>query len=547
MRLALASAVTLGLLFTLLFAVLGGLAVFFEVFNFYVVVIGVVLVNFVVWLVSPKISDFIYSYFYDMRWVSLEDLKEVSPQSARLIEVVTGDYDYSLPKLGIIEDSNPQAFTYGSGRWNSRIIVTEGIFQYLDENETAAVYGHELGHITNRDFIIMTVANTIVQLLYLVGTRLLRSMRGNSRGGKGKGLIVGIAVVSYVFYIIGKYLVYYLSRVREYYADKFSARYMDPNYLSSALLKISYGILDSPDNEDLVNATESMGIMDFKEAQKDGQVYYSSSNLQNWDYLSKAFLFDIKNPWAFLMELKSTHPLTGKRIRALSRWTDEPMFDFEVLERRFDVDKGRLYRQFFKDLAVVTVPKLLLILMPVVFVLGLYRGWPWVPNLNLFLGLWLGIAGFGGIIKTLYRYPPEDKAENTSVLELLSDIYASPVRGSKGRLRGRIIGRGRAGFKLGKDLKLQDETGLMYLRYKSIIPFFGDLWFGWRRAKKLIDEDAEIEGWFLRGTSPWTGLKKIWTRSEEISSWMRIHGIVIGLILLFLAVVSVLFLPVGLI
>lgn len=537
MRLALASAVTLGLLFTLLFAVLGGIAIFLGVISIYAVAIFVVVINFIVWLISPTIADFMYSHFYNMQWIELEDLRQISSKSAEIIEKVTRDYDYSIPKLGIIDDSNPQAFTYGSGRWNSRIIVTKGIFEYLDDNEAASVYCHELGHITNRDFIIMTVANTIVQLLYLTATRLLRSVRGSGRG-KGKAMLLGIAAISYFFYIIGKYLVYYLSRVREYYADRFSAEYMDSNYLSSALLRISYGILDSPDNEDLVNATESMGIMDFKEAERDGQVYYNSSNLENWDPLCKAFLFDIKNPWASLMELSSTHPLTGKRLKALSRFSSDPMFDFEILENKFEVDRRRLYGQFFKDIGVAYTHILFLILIPIVYGFGFYRGWAWIPSPYITLSSWLGVAGIGNIIRTAYKYPTGSKAKGSTVLELLSDIYASPVRGKKIELDGDVIGRGRAGFKLGKDLKLNDSTGLMYLRYKSIIPVLGDLWFGWRKVKGLINEKVRVQGWYLRGTSPWVGLNEIRTESEKISSWVRLHGILIGIVFLLLAAFS---------
>lgn len=542
MRLALASAVTLGLLFSLLFAVLGGIVVYFGFLSIYAAAIFVIAINFIVWLVNPIIADFTYRYFYNLRWIELEDLREISPQSADMIEKVTDDYDYSLPKLGIIEDSNPQAFTYGSGRWNSRIIATEGIFEYLDDNEAASVYCHELGHITNRDFIIMTIANTIVQLLYLTATRLFRSVRSSGKG-KGKTMVMVIAAVSYIFYIIGKYLVYYLSRVREYYADKFSAEYMNPNYLSSALLKISYGILDSPDNEDLVNATESMGIMDFDEAERDGQVYYNSSNLENWDPLCKAFLFDIKNPWASLMELSSTHPLTGKRLKALSEFSRDPMFDFDVLEDRFEIDRKKLYGRFFKDISVVYTPTLLLILLPIIYGVGLYSGWAWIPSPQIALSSWLGIAGLGNIIKTLYKYPIDGEAKESNVLELLSDIYASPVRGTKVSLEGDIIGRGSAGYRFGKDLKLNDSTGLMYLRYKSIIPIIGDFWFGWRKAGNLIDENVKAQGWYLRGTSPWVGLKEIGTETEKISSWVRLHGIIAGIILLILAVFFMIYFP----
>lgn len=534
MRLALASAVTLGLLASFLFAILGGIAVYFEAFSFWVIVSSVIAFNFVIWLISPKISDITYSWFYDTQWITLDELREISPESAKIIEHVTEEYNYRVPKLGIIQDSNPQAFTYGSGRWNSRILVTEGIFEYLDDNEVSSVYAHELGHITNRDFIIMTVANTIVQLLYLIAVKLYR-FTSDSDNKKGTQAIIAISILSYIFYFIGRYLVYYLSRVREYYADKFAGQHTDPNYLSSALIKISYGIMDSPDNEDLMKATESMGIMNLEQGEEKGAVYYNASNLQNWDPLAKAFLFDIHNPWAKLLELKSTHPLTGNRVRELSEQTPNPMFNFEELMNKFKIDKGKLYKQFFQDLAVVSIPTVSLFLLPILYLAGLAT--KTLPDAHgLALGLWLSILGGGKIGKTLYKYPFKGEAQEITVIELLADIYASPVRASKAKLQGKIIGRGQAGFRFGEDLMLKDDTGIIYLRYQSIIPLIGNLWFGWRKAGNLVDQMVEAKGWFLRGTIPWIGLRNLRTTDKEINSWVHLHSIILGTIILAIGI-----------
>jgi len=538
MRLAIASVFTLGLLASFLFSVLAGVAVFFQAFNFYLILGAVVVFNILMWLVSPLISDITYSWFYDTEWIDLEELNSISPESAKVIEEVTEQYDYKVPKLGIIKDSNPQAFTYGSDRWNARIIVTEGLFEYLDDKEASSVYAHELGHITNRDFIIMTIANTIVQLLYLVAVRLYRQALRGKKDRTGAAM-VGIAVLSYFFYIVGKYLVYYLSRVREYYADRFAGEHTDPSYLSSALVKISYGIMDSPDNKDLMNATESMGIMNLEQGEEKGTVYYNSKGLDNWEPLAKAFLFDIKNPWASLLELKSTHPLTGKRVRALESRSNNPMFEFKDLEDRFDVDTSKLYRNFVKDLAVVSLPSLLLFALPFIYIIGVFTDA--IPVMHgAAIGLWLTILGSGKILKTVYKYPMRGEAEEKTVIELLSNVYASPVRATKTRLNGKIIGRGQAGYRFGDDLMIKDSTGMMYLRYQSLIPVIGNFLFGWRKAGKLIDSSAEATGWFLRGNTPWIGLRRI-KATEDIDSWVHIHGLLLGglITLIGMAVVTI--------
>jgi Zn-dependent protease with chaperone function len=534
MRLALASTLTLGLLFSFLFTIIGGLGIYFQAFNFYLVVAAVIVMNFVIWLVSPWISDRIYSWFYDMRWIDLEELRDISPESARIIEEVTAEYGYSTPKLGIIEDGNPQAFTYGSGRWNSRILVTEGIFQYLDDREASSVYAHELGHITHRDFIVMTVANTIVQLLYLTAVRLYR-YAGDMDSDRAGPALIGFAVLSYIFYFIGRYLVYYLSRVREYYADSFAGEHTDPNLLSSALVKIAYGIIDSPDNEDLMKATESMGVMNLDQAKEKGAVYYNMDELSNWEPLARSFLFDLKNPWASLLELKSTHPLTGKRVKALCERSRDPLFDFDGITDRFHVDSRRLWGNFFKDLSVVALPTLAVFLTPVIYLAGLVlEVFPAMHGVAL--GAWIGFIGLSSVVKALYKYPISGEPEQTTVIELLSDIYASPVRGSKAMLQGEIIGRGQAGFRFSEDLMLRDRTGMMYLRYQSIIPVIGNLLFAWRHAEDLIGEEVQASGWFLRGTSQWVGLSGLKSRTEDFSSWVHLEAILRGVLLIIIGV-----------
>lgn len=59
--------------------------------------------------------------------------------------------------------------------------------------------------------------------------------------------------------------------------------------------------------------------------------------------LAKSFLFDLKSPWAWVAEFSSTHPLTGKRIKALMKFTNNPLYDIESIEQKISIDKARLY------------------------------------------------------------------------------------------------------------------------------------------------------------------------------------------------------------
>ena len=529
MRLAIASLFTLMLLFGMLITVFLIFGYFFGYFSIYVVIVFTILLNFILWLLSPRISDIIYTRIYKVEWISLSRLEIMSPKAAEVIKRVCEKYNFKIPKLGVIPDKNPNAFTYGSGRWNARIIVTTGIFEYLDENEIASVYAHELGHIKNRDFIIMTVASVILQLLYEFYVIFRRSAL--YRGRKKSGAII-LAVISYIFYIIGQYVLLYLSRIREYYADEFSAEHTHANYIASALIKIAYGILANPDNVRLVESTKLIGIMNYKSAKSVGMVYYNCEKLNNFEPLVKALLFDIHNPWARIYEISSTHPLTGKRIKRLCKLSDKPLLDFETIERKYPIDKAKLWKNFLKDVIVFISPWLCVFVYPIIYFLAVY--FKIIEFSFGFIGTYLFLLGVFMILLALYKYPSEREAVKTTVLELMSDIYASPVRGKYVEIKGVLVGRGIPGFIFSEDMLLKDETGLIYINYESLLSWLGNLIFALAIVDKLIGKNVILKGWFLRGLTQQVAVDVMEIEGKQIRGFVKIAQLLVGCVLLLI-------------
>ncbi len=120
------------------------------------------------------------------------------------------------------------------------------------------------------------------------------------------------------------------------------------------------------------------------------------------------------------------------------------------------------------------------------------------------LGLAISIA-----CKALVMFPSYKNSQQTNVLTLMSDPYASPLRGKSVQLSGRVIGRGDAGYVAGSDLMLQDKTGLLYLHHASRLGPIGNFLFGLRRVQRLIWADVAAVGWFRRGASPWLDLVRL--------------------------------------
>src|SRR3954447_16772574 len=77
------------------------------------------------------------------------------------------DAGVPLVRLGVVDDGNPNAFTFGRTPKSARMWVTRGLLERLDERELDAVVSHEVGHVKHWDFAVMTLAAVIPMVLYL--------------------------------------------------------------------------------------------------------------------------------------------------------------------------------------------------------------------------------------------------------------------------------------------------------------------------------------------------------------------------------------------
>lgn len=152
-NLAFASTATIALLFGMVFVLCLSLLLIFDsqdpATGLAIAVVITLIFNTVAFFLSPMVMDLTQSWLYGTRWVSLSEIERHSREAAAAIERVCRQKNLKHPRLGIIHDGNPTAFTYGSLPNNARLVVSQGLFTYLDEDEIATVYAHELGHIVH--------------------------------------------------------------------------------------------------------------------------------------------------------------------------------------------------------------------------------------------------------------------------------------------------------------------------------------------------------------------------------------------------------------
>jgi len=176
-----------------------------------------------------------------LRMYGAREVTEVeAPGLHAMVAELASRAELPMPKVYIIPEQAPNAFATGRNPSHSAVAVTEGLMRILDRDELRGVIAHELGHVKNRDTLIMTVSGAIAGALsMLANAAMWGSLFGSSsedeEGSSPLGGLLGIIVAP----IAASLIQMAISRSREFVADETGARLTgDPLALASALRKI---------------------------------------------------------------------------------------------------------------------------------------------------------------------------------------------------------------------------------------------------------------------------------------------------------------------
>ena len=157
----------------------------------------------------------------------------------------------AMPRVFIIDTPVPNAFAVGLNPERACVAVTAGLLERLSRDELQGVIAHELGHISNRDTLFMTLAGVTLGAIVLLADAGMRMMfwggggrRRSSSSGKGGGgaaiLMIAALVLAILAPLVARLLYFACSRQREYLADASAAQYTRyPAGLANALRKIA--------------------------------------------------------------------------------------------------------------------------------------------------------------------------------------------------------------------------------------------------------------------------------------------------------------------
>jgi heat shock protein HtpX len=192
-----------------------------------------VVMNFVSYFYSDKIA----LSMYRAQPASREEL----PRVYAVVERLSQKMGIPMPKIYVIPTDSPNAFATGRNPQHASVAATRGILQLLNDEELEGVLAHELGHVSNRDILISSVAATIAGAITMIASMGRWAMIFGGYGNRDRrdGGGVSALFMLIVAPIAATLIQLAVSRSREYQADATGAHLTgNPYALASALRKI---------------------------------------------------------------------------------------------------------------------------------------------------------------------------------------------------------------------------------------------------------------------------------------------------------------------
>ncbi|MBW4330690.1 zinc metalloprotease HtpX [Stakelama sp. CBK3Z-3] len=162
---------------------------------------------------------------------------QTAPEFYGIVRELADRAKLPMPRVYIVDQPQPNAFATGRDPNHAAVAATTGLLNILNRDEIAGVMAHELGHVRNRDTLIMTMVATIAGAISMLANFGLFFRGGDGRSPGWAGLLA-VFVAPFAAMIVQMAI----SRTREYGADRAGAEISGkPLALASALEKLQRG------------------------------------------------------------------------------------------------------------------------------------------------------------------------------------------------------------------------------------------------------------------------------------------------------------------
>lgn len=188
----------------------------------------------------------VYAYWFsDKAVLKMYGAEEVTADNIQfrnyyqMVKSLAENAQLPMPKVYVINETQPNAFATGRNPENAAVAATVGIMQILSERELRGVMAHELAHVKNRDTLISTISATVAGAIASIAQFGMLFGGGRYESGeRNVNPILGILVML-LAPLAASLIQMAISRSREFEADRGGAEISrDPKALASALEKI---------------------------------------------------------------------------------------------------------------------------------------------------------------------------------------------------------------------------------------------------------------------------------------------------------------------
>ena len=175
----------------------------------------------------------------------MHNAKEVTardcPQLVGMVQQLALRARLPMPRVYLIDSPHPNAFATGRDPAHAAVAATTGLLGTLTKEEVAAVMAHELGHVRNRDTLVMTMTATIAGAISMLAN--FGFFFNNGERANPLAMIAAIFLAPFAAMLVQLAI----SRTREYGADRAAAEICgNPRALASALAKLHDGAARVP-------------------------------------------------------------------------------------------------------------------------------------------------------------------------------------------------------------------------------------------------------------------------------------------------------------
>ena len=157
-------------------------------------------------------------WFSDKIVLTMYKAKELSPSEAPMLHAMVEDLARNAgipkPRICLIPDDSPNAFATGRNPQHAVVAVTQGIMRLLSPDELRGVIAHEIGHITNRDILVQSIAGVLASVVMVLANMMQWAaiFGGGRSDGEGGGNVFSALLVALLAPIAASLIQFAISR-----------------------------------------------------------------------------------------------------------------------------------------------------------------------------------------------------------------------------------------------------------------------------------------------------------------------------------------------